>query len=619
MTTAVRCQLHRILGKARPCTGVTIPTTSRERVLGAVAVFAAVVYLTPFVPRGWIPHDEGMLGQSAVRVLQGDLPHLDYEEAYTGGLTYVYAALFRSAGIDLVNVRWLLLVAAAGVAWLSYTVTRRQLRPLGAALATWIAITWSFPNYFAGLPSWWLLLCAVFELRSMIRYVETQKLRYIVFAAAAAGLAMAIKQTGAYLIVALVLWVLDDSGMFKAHSSRERHLDRVMRWAAGAAALVFAAVMLTPRLSGTEGLYLFAPAAATAVVLIAPRHRYHGVIEGRSTVALAMLAGVTALVPVALLLMPYILGHHFLAFVNGALILPQKRLAFASLPMSSAIGMVIAVPLLGFVILEARRAEPSVSVTAMAWALAIGLPIAALWNHQIYQVIWQSARAVAALLPIVIAWRLVSGHVQESSQRSVLFASAAVLAWSSLNQYPFAAPIYFCYTTPLVVTAGVAAADAAACLRTRVTLPLATLLVLFAVLVANRGGIDPLGHFYAPVRLEADLDLPRAHLRVDAAEGDAYRRLVTTIALHHRGGQLIAGPDCPEVYFLAGLKSPSGALFDFFSDADPDDAAPWLNGEVIIINHRPQFSPVPSATLVAALQRNFAQGERIGPFEVRWR
>ena len=76
------------------------------------------------------------------------------------------------------------------------------------------------------------------------------------------------------------------------------------------------------------------------------------------------------------------------------------------------------------------------------------LPIAALWNTASYQMIWQSTRAFASLLPIGICWQLGSGRV-EQRQRAVLFLSAALLAWASLNQFPFAAPIYFSYVAPL--------------------------------------------------------------------------------------------------------------------------------------------------------------------------
>ena len=38
--------------------------------------------------QGWIPHDDGAFAQSAARVLDGELPHRDFVELYTGGLTF---------------------------------------------------------------------------------------------------------------------------------------------------------------------------------------------------------------------------------------------------------------------------------------------------------------------------------------------------------------------------------------------------------------------------------------------------------------------------------------------------------------------------------------------------
>ena len=39
---------------------------------------ATGAYLLPFVDRGWIAHDDGMLGQAAERVMAGELPHRDF-------------------------------------------------------------------------------------------------------------------------------------------------------------------------------------------------------------------------------------------------------------------------------------------------------------------------------------------------------------------------------------------------------------------------------------------------------------------------------------------------------------------------------------------------------------
>jgi len=599
---------------------LTIPSNTHSRLFGALVVVAALAYLIPFVGRGWVPHDEGMLGQSADRVLHGALPHVDYEEPYTGGLTYLYAALFRVAGVDLIHVRWLLFVAAAGAMCLTYAVTRRQLPPLGAAAATWVAATWSFPNYFAGLPSWWLLLCALLQLWAMVRAVETDRARYVALAAAAAGAALAIKQTGAYLVVSLVLWVLYDGGVIKADSRLWDRVELAARWGAGAAALAFAAVMVGLRLTDADGLYLFAPAAATAAVLFVPRRRCIEPRPGGGAPLRTALAVSFAIVPLVILLMPYAVTQHLADFVNGALILPQKRLAFATMRMPSGWWILAAAPLICGAVLERRRLESwPVWATACLWLAAIALPVAALRNASAYQIIWQSTRAFAAILPIVIVCQIVFGRVRARRANSMLFATAVVLAWTSLNQFPFAAPIYFSYTTPLVVIAGVAAADAAGCLQPRLALPMAALLLTFAILITNRGNIHSLGRFNEPDNSDTQLGLRRAHLRVSSGEAGVYRQLLATIARQYHSGQLIAGPDCPEVYFLAGLQSPSGALFDFFSASSPDDITPWLKGNIVIINHDPSFSTQPSAALVMALRREFVSGEEAGRFEIRWR
>ena len=601
-------------------TDVTIPASIRARALGAAIVVASIVYLIPFVPRGWVPHDEGMLAQAADRVMRGGVPHVNYEEPYTGALTYVYAALFRATGVDLLHVRWLMFAVAAAAAWITYALLRRYLRPVAAGVATVVAVTWSFPNYFAGLPSWWLLLCALVQLAAMLRAADTEGTRHLVLvavAALAAGVAITIKQTGAYLVVALGLWALYDGGVVPA---RRRSLEAAARWITGAVAIAFAAVMIGPRLGQAEGLYLFAPAAATAMVVWFPTRGSLPAFDVRSPIATAAFAGAIAAVPIAIFLAPYAAGHHLDRLVDGALVAPQRRLAFASMAMPSAWWMLAAAPFLGLVVLESTREKPASALYAGGLlALSVVIAISAMWSGAGYQLIWQGARAVAALVPIIICWQLVSGRVENPRCRSMLFATAAVLAWTSLNQYPFAAPIYFSYTTPLVVVAGIAAADAADAVRSRVMVPFATLLLLFAILIANRGDLHTLGSLYAPVDRDTDLDLPRAHLRVGAGEAAVYKQLLAAIATAYRGGQMIAGPDCPEVYFLAGLQSPSGTLFDFLSTGDPDDPAPWLKADVVVINHQPQFSPSPSDRLLAVLRNEFVHGEEMGRFEIRWR
>ena len=65
------------------------------RLLLAALVVLSALYLAWQLDRGWVAHDEGTLAQSAERLLQGELPHRDFDELYTGGLTWLNAAAFR--------------------------------------------------------------------------------------------------------------------------------------------------------------------------------------------------------------------------------------------------------------------------------------------------------------------------------------------------------------------------------------------------------------------------------------------------------------------------------------------------------------------------------------------
>ena len=66
---------------------------------------ATGAYLLPFVDRGWIAHDDGMLGQAAERVMAGELPHRDFYDPYLGGLAYLHALGFKILGVRLVSLR----------------------------------------------------------------------------------------------------------------------------------------------------------------------------------------------------------------------------------------------------------------------------------------------------------------------------------------------------------------------------------------------------------------------------------------------------------------------------------------------------------------------------------
>lgn len=597
----------------------------RTRLIGAGLVALSIVYLASFVSRGWIPHDEGMIGQSAERVLSGEMPHVNYEEPYTGGLARMHAIVFRLAGVDLIYLRWVLFVGAVLAQVLIYLILSRYLPPIGAAFGAWLALGWSFPNYFAALPSWWLLVCALTCLWAFLRHVETGLMRYAVVAGLAAGLSILVKQTGLYVLVALLMALLYGGG----HDQEPRGWwpGRVICVAVAGGALGLAFMILSPRLALSDLLYLLLPILACSRLLLTDdvRQSTHDSWGALAAPAAAMTA---AAVPLLWFVAPYVMEQHLGALLNGVFVLPRKRVQFAALEMPPAQWMLAGLPLLSAILplpaFARVRAFDSVYIRLALSVAGATLLIGSLYNLTSYQLIWQAARGFAALLPVAICGLVLSGHAQNPTERRVLFGFAAFLAWASLVQVPFSAPIYFCYVAPLAVVAAAAVGRHSRALGRPALMVSASVLAAFALISMNRGYVYNLGAVHHPFAIDTPLGVERASLRVSPADAVSYQRVAELIRAHLGDGQLVAGPDAPEVYFLARRFSPSGTLFDFFTDqvsaeGGLNDMPGLPAASVVVLNHGRRFSLGPSAHLAAKVRRMFPNAEAVGTLEVRWR
>ena len=139
-------------------------------------------YVSSQLYRGWIPHDEGTLAHSAERVLAGELPHLDFDDVYTGGLTFLHGTAFKTFGINLLSLRIVLLLFV--LAWVPalFYIASRFVGPLGAGATVLLAVAWSVPSYPASMPSWYNLFFATFGTAGLLRFLENRRRRWLVMA-----------------------------------------------------------------------------------------------------------------------------------------------------------------------------------------------------------------------------------------------------------------------------------------------------------------------------------------------------------------------------------------------------------------------------------------------------
>jgi hypothetical protein len=118
--------------------------------------------------------------------------------------------------------------------------------------------------------------------------------------------------------------------------------------------------------------------------------------------------------------------------------------------------------------------------------------------------------------------------------------------------------------------------------------------------------------------------MERAGIEIPSYQAPAYHGLVTMLRQRARGGYTWASPDCPEIYFLSGLRNPTRSLFNFFDD--PRQGGARLLGAIdahgvtaIVLNRMPTFSPPLTNDLVAALEQRYPFAADFGPFQLRWR
>jgi hypothetical protein len=597
-------------------------------------------YMASHLNRGWVPNDEGALAQSAVRVLRGEIPHRDFDELYTGGLTFLHAAAFRAFGINLASLR--LPLFAAFLIWVPVIFYMAwRLFPLSAAAAlTLLAVAWSVPNYPAAMPSWYNLFFGTFGCAALFRYIDVDRRRWLLLAGLCAGLSIVVKIVGLYFVAAVLLFFLFREqclGNAENPESPERGSLYGRAIIAGVTLVSFAVLALTLEVphDAPGAVYFAVPVFALAALLIVrERAGVHMGNKYRIALLLSMAIpfAIGMVIPIAVFLIPYILTGSIHSLIQGVFLAPTSRFGFAVMkpPALRSMSSALAVALLIVLLCRYRKPLPRALAGALAIASFGWILYASKTSWPLYRFAWHSLATAIPLIvlagAVLLAFPRYSRELPPVRQQQLMLLLAAATLLS-LVQMPFAEPIYFCYVAPLAVLA--AAAVFAGFLKKPPRLVLGAAIVfylLFAVWRVTPGFIYDAGFAYAPDIQTHRLDLPRAGgLRVDPRQARIYEELIPLVRSHADGTFLYAAPDCPEVYFLSGLRNPTRMLFDFLGSSDESSPATILsmlaadNINEVVINTRRGFSLPMQPALREALDRRFPHFARFGPFQVRWR
>jgi hypothetical protein len=589
-------------------------------------------YSAALLKRGWVPHDEGTIGQSAVRVLAGQLPHRDFDDVYTGGLGCLNALAMRVFGEDLLAPRMALFLCF--LAWVPtvFWIASRSTAPWIAGAITLLAAAWSIPVYSSAAPSWYNLFFATFGMAAVLRYLDSGRSRWLFVAGVSGGVSFLFKLSGLYFVAGIMLFLVfrEQSQEQSAPARKTRGLYSIFVIAALATFVAVLFLVVRHNLSTVSVVEFVVPGAAMAGLCIGREFRRSGPARERFLALGSMLAPFLAGAAVAIIvfLIPYALSGSLSAFIHGVFVLPARRFDFAArrppgFGPNKLLGTML---LLGLLVAAYRGRGRSWAVRLVVATVMAVVFFASRFYPAIFAAAWAPLALLLPLATLATVW-IFAGHNDISvSRQQQLFLLVSVTAVCTLIQLPFAAGVYFCYIAPLVPVVLLALFSTAE--RPSRFLPGSVLVfyLAFVVFCVTPGFIFIMGSYYQPDPQTQRLRLPRAGgLRVDPEEAGLYEQLIPLVQQHAGAGDFIyAGPDCPEVYFLSGKQNPTRTLFDFFDSPIGRTERVLATIEshqvkVAAILTQPAFSPPMANDLLAALRERFPNSAVVGKFEVRWR
>jgi hypothetical protein len=592
----------------------------------------SLAYVWPLLDRGWVPHDDGSLAESAVRVLRGELPHRDFDEIYTGALSYVNALAFEIWGTRLIAMRYMVYAVFACWVPLVYFIASRFAGPLTAALVTLASVAWSFPNYTAAMPSWYNLFLGTASVAALFRFVETRKYHWLTIAGALAGISCLFKIVGLFLVAGSLLFLLFTEQNATQRAVRPAHrlswygalvVTVCVAFCAALARLVWA------RLGWTEFIHFVLPGVSVAGLLIvrewqqghtAPQQRL------REMVKLAVAYGIGFLLPVVLFAAFYLAAGALGDLTSGVLIKPLRRLTFTVKHPPPLAGMVAAILVAAIVTVTQR--SPRLGAQAVAVTLA-PLFLAVLVAGDVPGIGQLGWLSLSQAVPLTILFGLLSIHgaprgTPEPKSTEHLMVLLCVLAVATLIQFPWSGPTYFTYIAPLEILAATAVLSSYRSVARPVSGVLLTFYLLYGVLWVNPRLLEAKSSRGLFGESEIATLVPgRADLRIKERRLE-YEGLIRLINARASGEFIYASPDCPELYFLAGRLNPTRTLFDFLDDTvgrtqQTLGILVTRGVNLVVVNAKPSHSGPMPPELRGAFARMYPNDSTIGQFTVRWR
>jgi hypothetical protein len=546
----------------------------------AVALAGSGLLLLLFHDRFWWGPDEGAYAHVAERMLQGDVLNRDVQDMHAGYINFANALAFRLFGLDLVSLRYPIVLLGMVQALLVFRLL--EPRGLATALAGSLALTAfgfvQFPNPTANHYGIFLAVATIWML-ARIDMKRAWALEALGFLLVTTFLFRQL--TGVVVAMGAVAWLL-----IAMPTSADSGRVLLARSVLGVMAAGLAAFLITK--TDIVGGLLFG--VWPLLVLVQAMRRLRA--DDRAALALIgrlSLGGAAALMP--------LLAYHLL---HGSLLLwlddmVGGALALNAMPFTRRI-VHAAMIVLSVQQLLALDSLDSV-VNAVFWLAVLALPVA---NGLLLLRQGRSGEAPDPLLAVAVFHALVSVFHQ--------------------------IPTYLMFSTGLSLAALVATVGARG---SRPRLAAAACAGLAAIVALHYHAAQPatrlVREYVAGARMPdvVESGLPRASLRIEPDDAEAHRRAAALIAREvPEGGAILAVPFEPQLYFLSQRRNPVrfyNTAIGLRGEADLAETLAILERDrPTLLFFRPddKYNTALSHALLERLRPHYAPIDRIGGLEI---
>jgi hypothetical protein len=532
--------------------------------------------------RFWYPPDEGNYAHVAQRVLHGEVLNRDVQDVHPGYINFLNAAALGVFGIDLVSLRYPIVLAGLVQAAALLVLFPRE-APWRAATAA-IAATALGAIQFMNPTAHWPCLALTFVLVAMLSRMDMTAPHFITVGVLLGTIALFRQLTGFVAGVGVVTFLLT-----RLPDRRYSGTDAICGRAI--VALMFAALAAyLVKATDISGIVLFGawPLSVLARVLVQQQASNSVVLRSMTWLAIGVVVSAS---PLAIY---HAVNGSSRAWVSdvgpAAIALTQmdffERTNFGALVVQS--------------LLQVAAARDVASVLNGCYWVALTL-LAAVNGTLVYRALARSSLGAAAPLPIVaVFYAVVSVHFQIPLY---LYYSAGLTLSSLLWMSPEISSAF-----GRIVVA--------------VSLALSAIGIYFhAGQPASRTMQEVLRGVRGPAVTASQL--PHCALRIDESGAAAYRRIVDLIQRRvPEQGSIFAVPSNAELYFLTQRRNP----FRFYntalgvrSDADLAAVERTLAEDppaLVTFNAADKYNTARSTQIMDAVRKRYVFLGRYDPFDV---